>query len=545
MANHIQISNAWSLVPVFGNDREGKPKKQADTYTYIKVSIRYDLEHIKGLIEGKLAERSISFRRKDMQTLDTKTRYAFVGTWNQFCPAGVYEQCLEALPKHEEYMIKNQGKNKKWMGEEFPSFMVRRSNVRLPDLKVIEKEDADYINYFYHLRYCLVIEVADRDWDRFRRVVESFDAADGFKGIISNNCHMLELFHGNVTNAEKIRWCKKLKLHMNFNHNYSTFDLPGVSNLNWPSCVKMADKSKPPYKKTTLRKELLNMQRKDGKKVIQGVIPVLSGRSRGMITILFYNNDQNQSFVDVSLGENFPAFCYQYWRKVAKYSERCALELMNGFVEEEKLAALDSKWDADNYRVKTLKGAATSDFISEMSSLGMVDIPQELLAQMRNDKKGVKGKKFDNAAMERVAEAMRFNDGEGCDLTNVGSGATRFSNTDAQTTGAESNRSTTTKDVQRDLQQFRQDFNRLKLRLRELSPEDPLFLETFFSDDPLDDMSLTSAASTDLKKLLKLTKSSLLRLRSRIAKIEQGGPRLSGSAVSSPADGDAEMAQES
>ena len=169
-------------------------------------------------MQGKIAERDCVFRIQEKQTLDTKTRYAFIGTWNQFCTAGMYKACLKALPKHEEHMIKNEGKLKKYMNQDFPSFMIRRSNVRLPDMKDVSMEETAYLEYYYHLWYSLVVEVADSDWDRFCQVMESYDAAAGFKRTISENCHLLDLVQGKLTDVARIEWCKKMRAHMNFNH---------------------------------------------------------------------------------------------------------------------------------------------------------------------------------------------------------------------------------------------------------------------------------------------------------------------------------------
>ena len=58
---------------------------------------------------------------KEMETLDTKTRYALIGTWNQFCPTAVFEACMKALPKHEEYMQTNQKRPTKYLGQDFPA----------------------------------------------------------------------------------------------------------------------------------------------------------------------------------------------------------------------------------------------------------------------------------------------------------------------------------------------------------------------------------------------------------------------------------------
>ena len=543
LAGHAQVSNTWSLIPVSGIDKKtGKPKKQADSYTYIKLYTWYCIEHLSSYMQGKLAERGCSFRVKEMQSLATKTRYALIGTWNQLCTQGIMEACMTALPAHEAHMIRNQGKNKKYMGQDFPNFMVRRSNVRLPDLKHISSDDARYLDYYYHLRYGPVFEVADSDWERFSRVMESFDAAGGFKRIISENCHLLELIQGNIANAAKIEWCKKMKLHMNFNHNYTCTDLPGVVMLEKGAYVEMADGSAPPFKKTHLKRELLLLAGKEGRPFINGVMPICAGRNKGMISVVYYNSDANQSMID-KMEVCFNSFMFQYMLNVRRYSRRCVLAIMEAFSDEDKLAAMDSSWDAENFCVKTLRSTSTNNFIGEMTKLGLLDIPAELLAEMnKSTDSGVP--RFDTDAMERVAEAMRFTDKEGCSLTNVDGGASRLSDASHSTNGQESNRTTTTEHVQRDLPQLRIDFNRLKLRLRDIAPEDPLFEESFFSDDPLDGMELDDSASADLKTLHSLTKRNIVRLRSRIAEIEQGSPRLSGSAVPSPDNGGSGMAQE-
>ena len=139
---------------------------------------------------------------------------------------------------------------------------------------------------------------------------------------------------------------------------------------------------------------------------------------------------------------------------------------------------------------------------------------------------------------------MRFNEDEGCALTGVDGQPSRVGDASQSSTGRGTFRSVTTQEVQRDLTRLRVDFNRLKLRLREISPSDPMFQETFMTDDPLESSSLSSTASTDLKSLLKVTKTGILRLRSRIGEIEQGLPRLSGSAAPPPADGERGEAQE-
>ena len=116
LTGHIQVSNTWSLIPVSGNDREENPKRQPDTYTYVKIYTRFCMEHLLAYMQEKMAEKRCVFRAKEIQSLDTKTRYAPIGTWNQFCPTAVFEVCMNTLPEHEGIMQKNQKRLTKYLG---------------------------------------------------------------------------------------------------------------------------------------------------------------------------------------------------------------------------------------------------------------------------------------------------------------------------------------------------------------------------------------------------------------------------------------------
>ena len=138
---------------------------------------------------------------------------------------------------------------------------------------------------------------------------------------------------------------------------------------------------------------------------------------------------------------------------------------------------------------------------------------------------------------------MQFNDKEGCALTGVDGNASRYLDTTTVTNEQESIRSTTTNDVELNLTQLRIDFNRHKIILRNMSLEDSLFKETFLGDDLLQGMDLEDSDSTERKTLYSLTKKNMVRLRARIAELEQGAPHLSGSAASPPVDGESEVVQ--
>ena len=89
----------------------------------------------------------------------------------------------------------------------------------------------------------------------------------------------------------------------------------------------------------------------------------------------------------------------------------------------------------------------------------------------------------------------------------------------------------TTEQVQQDISRFHTEFGRLTIELREISPDDTLFATPLFVDssDPMDDMSLNSSASTELKNIMKATKKQVIQLRARLAELKHGSPPDEGS----------------
>ena len=207
---------------------------------------------------------------------------------------------------------------------------------------------------------------------------------------------------------------------------------------------------------------------------------------------------------------------------------------MNAFDESDRFAAPDAIWDSTTWAVKTLSDISSTDFLDKMEGFGIMEINDEQRAEMAKAKEAKKvkdaKKKFSSDAMLRVAEAMRFKDKEGLDLADFNSAASALTDGSHETNGQDTNRSVNTTMIQRNLPTIRGDFNRLMIRLRELSPDDALLSESTFLDDPMETMSLNSSASEELAKMYKTTKTNVSKLRSRLAEIEHGSAHLTGSA---------------
>ena len=92
------------------------------------------------MISGKRGEHHIRVKAKEFPVLDTITRWAIIGTSNEFDCESVSKRLYNVCKKHEEYPQRNKRKNKSFVGEEFPAgkefpaVMIRRSALRLPGM---------------------------------------------------------------------------------------------------------------------------------------------------------------------------------------------------------------------------------------------------------------------------------------------------------------------------------------------------------------------------------------------------------------------------
>eukprot|EP00956_Cyclotella_meneghiniana_P044415 scaffold317534_cov142-Cyclotella_meneghiniana.AAC.1 len=79
---------------------------------------------------------------------------------------------------------------------------------------------------------------------------------------------------------------------MNFAYSYSTVEYGGVENLENLIYVETDPKGLKAPKKSHLKRELLGITTKSGKKVFSGVMEC-SGSKSSCISLVYYNDDEN------------------------------------------------------------------------------------------------------------------------------------------------------------------------------------------------------------------------------------------------------------
>jgi hypothetical protein len=288
------------------------------------------------------------------------------------------------------------------------------------------------------------------------------------------------------------------------------------------------------FKHTSFRREVLDIRRPDGKKVFLGAIDG-SVENSGKLMTYYYNDEANEQFV-AGIRGNLPMYVFHYLRNVKGYSERSILSILSTCLESYRLTARDAKWDHGSRSIQPITHLTTQDFVGRMAQREMHFLLPEVMETYGDKQSAKKHKKknFSDAAKEEVARGYRFKNKPGFN-PNPTDAASAYSESNS-TTGAASNRSVTTNDIQAKLPGFREELNGLIENLREVSCHDELFDHPLMSSTNVDELSLGSSASAQLNALYKDTLECIRLLKVRIGELGQNGspPPSSGSTGPSP-----------
>ena len=157
------------------------------------------------------------------------------------------------------------------------------------------------------------IELADSDLERLESVFTMLNDSGAVKRYLGRKTHIFPCIPPNPSEASKVETVQKQLIHMNYNYCVSTIEIGDILTIEYNVYVEMADGSKPPYAKTTLRKEFLNLQlpSPDNRQVVESIVPINAGPNKGKYTITFTNKASFTNYV--SLFKTYPApLIYQF-----------------------------------------------------------------------------------------------------------------------------------------------------------------------------------------------------------------------------------------
>jgi hypothetical protein len=125
---------------------------QRPTYVYMRILTDLLFSHAVGLIQPNLNQINVNAKEEEMLYLDTKTRYAFVGTTNDWCSVALQEILTKELTKHVGHLQDGGYLDGKKQKNKLPLFMIRQVKIKLPQMDtLISNKGVKFINYFARL----------------------------------------------------------------------------------------------------------------------------------------------------------------------------------------------------------------------------------------------------------------------------------------------------------------------------------------------------------------------------------------------------------
>jgi hypothetical protein len=218
------------------------------------------------------------------------TRFALVGTTNEWCLVTLQLTLLTVLEKHLESMKKEGLLHGEYGNQDLPPFLIRKTKFKLPKLDAVSKQDAEFIKQLWN---CNINEVADANWPWMKHLTENFALAGKLKRVVSRQASILELTHSPQSGFANTRFLKGLKMQMLYNHFYRTSNFAAVTSMDYPIRVGVHPGCSTPFKKMNLHQELMCMRHppdSDGNPCptfIDGVHYVHMGPKRGHIRVLY------------------------------------------------------------------------------------------------------------------------------------------------------------------------------------------------------------------------------------------------------------------
>ncbi len=117
---------------------------------------------------------------------------------------------------------------------------------------LMSKQDVEFIDYYERLHQCIIFELADKDWDWLKLIINYYVVNEHRKWVVSRQASILELPHGPQSNFMTVYFLKSIKLQMLYAHYFRTIICNGVQSLDYMIRVEVEQGEVRPYKNTNL-----------------------------------------------------------------------------------------------------------------------------------------------------------------------------------------------------------------------------------------------------------------------------------------------------
>jgi hypothetical protein len=259
---YIFINITQTLQPP-NTDKDGNVRRQAPTYTTVRVSTSVDINYAISILAVNLLEQNCKIFVKALDFLTSKPCFAIMGTrvdWN-------FLSLTTELRAEIADFIQQGHSDGKWEkmiefnNQTTPLFSLKLQKMKAPKAseKISDKEQ-EFMDYYHNLRSVIAFEVPDGDYEWVCTVLEDFRKAGLLKVLVSRMA-TIKILPGNKTLLGDInKYTRSLKYQMILNSQTSLTRMDSVLSMHSAVIVEVVEGRNRPYKKTHLKRELLSLR---------------------------------------------------------------------------------------------------------------------------------------------------------------------------------------------------------------------------------------------------------------------------------------------
>ena len=360
------------------NQRSGKKKKKSQntgnqknvTEIYVDFNLRTsykDINRLIGAINIDLKRKNLRVRKKDMQCWQSSSRKMLISVNSGLCTRGLGSLLLHTLKECEKRLCRH-GKlsTEEWYDKPMPHVNLSLRTMR--EAKVPATENSDGYEYSFtgyppHLWKCYSIETTVADWPRINGLLNLATDTNALEAL-GPYAYILSTLPPRASLEQNKAYMKKCRYSCGNNATTTILDCSEVMTWVHKVKVKMAEvdvigrdgkptgkttRPRPPYKETTLLKELQGV-RVDGQQIFHTAVVTEIGPEKGIsrIVVAFdpYNDPRAAEKLDYAKRFIANLSCSMYHSMIELgYSAGTVKRMMQSFYMERADLAEHSTWN--------------------------------------------------------------------------------------------------------------------------------------------------------------------------------------------------------
>ena len=308
-----------------------------------------------------LDKLDIQLSLKTLQHLRCSIDYAIIGLSTAADVTGVTELLQEAFEQEIKDGLNSKGPISKV--DAVPPFVLVKRQLRLfsvkkwADLNLTNLEVYDRtLRLAFHLQTSTLHKAT---WDVLIHAVEQSKI---LQKLLGAKAHFVVIPMGNVGEASRIVFHRKAEAHMAYQANTASMELGEFRFLQRKVKVVMAPTHDaegkdvtppPPFKYTSLHRELMRLTTSDGRQLLDSLIPIRSGPNTGMVMAIFRQHAESEAII-CAIARSPTAWLGHVLSSVMGYSiDACVDPLLRSCDDDSRLVWKNTTWDADTWTVVT------------------------------------------------------------------------------------------------------------------------------------------------------------------------------------------------